>query len=94
MSDSYELARKRVEELKGFYVHFTIYIAVNTGLFILDALQGGSWWFFWPALGWGIGVAAHAIGLFYGTGRRMARWEERKIQEYVDSAETEERIGA
>ena len=93
MSDRYELARNRVEALKGFYVHLAVYVSVNLGLFIIDAIQGGGWWFFWPAIGWGIGLCAHGIALFFGAGQRMTRWEKRKIEEYVERADTEERIG-
>ena len=93
MSDRYEVARKRVEVLKGFYTHLAVYLAVNLGLFVIDALQGGAWWFFWPAFGWGIGLAAHAVAVFFETKTTMSRWEKRKIEEYVEKAETEERIG-
>ena len=42
MSDEeiYRLARKRVEEKKGFYIHFSIYIAVNIMLMIIWAVTG------------------------------------------------------
>lgn len=93
MSDSYEAARKRVEVLKGFYTHLAVYLTVNLGLFVIDVMQGGEWWFFWPALGWGIGLGAHALAVFFNSESTMSRWEKRKIEEYVEKAETEERLG-
>lgn len=93
MTDRYEIARKRVEELKGLYIHLAVYITVNLGLFIIDAVQGGDWWFFWPVLGWGIGLFAHAVAVFFETGSIMTGWEKRKIEQYVDQAEHEERVG-
>ena len=80
----YERARKRVEALKGFYTHAAVYVLVNIGLFVINLLAGGSWWFFWPLIGWGIGLAVHALNVF-GSGPMLGRdWEERKTREFVD----------
>ena len=39
-----ERAKKRVEEIKGFYTHLLIYILVNLFLFIANAgVLSGSW---------------------------------------------------
>ena len=33
---------------------------VNGGLLAINLLSSpGHWWFYWPMLGWGIGLAAH-----------------------------------
>ena len=91
MSDpQYEKAKKRVEELKGFYIHLAVWCIVIGGLFAIDAIQGGGWWFFWPALGWGIGLTIHA-GTLLLSGNRMARWEDRKIEKYLERAADQER---
>ena len=37
----------------------------------------------WPALGWGVGIAFHAISVF-GIGKS---WEERKIRELMEKDE-------
>jgi uncharacterized membrane protein YdjX (TVP38/TMEM64 family) len=80
----YERARERVKELKGFYTHVAIYVLVNIGLFIINLLAGGVWWFYWPLVGWGIGLLVHAINVF-GFGGRLGRdWEERKTRELMD----------
>ena len=77
-------ARKHVEALRGFYGHAMIYALVIGGLFIVNHFTGGPWWAFWPALGWGIGLAFHALGVF-GKNRLFGReWEERKVREYLD----------
>ena len=47
----YQQARKRVEEIKGFYTHLVIYLVVNAFLFAIDLIGGGNWWFYWPLLG-------------------------------------------
>ena len=48
----YEMARKRVEEKKGFYTHLAAYIIVNIMLVLIWAFPsgGGYPWFLW-ALG-------------------------------------------
>jgi hypothetical protein len=60
----YERAQARVKELKGFYIHASAYILVNIGLFVINLLTGGGWWFYWPLLGWGIGLGVHALSVF------------------------------
>jgi hypothetical protein len=42
----YERARKRVEALKGFYIHATAFVLVNIALFAINMLVGGAWWFY------------------------------------------------
>ena len=82
---SYQRAHARVQALKGFYVHATVFVVVNIGLFIINLLTGGGWWFYWPLIGWGIGLGAHALGVFgFGGGRWGREWEERKTREFMD----------
>lgn len=62
----YALAKKRVEEKKGFFVHLTVYIIVNILLVLIWAFTagGGYPWFVWPLGGWGIGLLFHSLGVF------------------------------
>jgi hypothetical protein len=82
----YERAHARVQAVKGFYVHAMAFVVVNVALFAINALVGGGWWFYWPLIGWGIGLGLHAFGVFGfgGNGPLGREWEERKIQEMVD----------
>lgn len=79
----YEQARRRVAAMKEFYSHLTAYLVVNTGLFAIDLLTPGGWWFFWPLMGWGIGLVAHWAGVFGPQRRFSTGWEERKIAEIM-----------
>lgn len=82
--ERYERARRRVKELKGFYTHAAVFVLVNIGLFVVNLLTGGPWWFFWPLIGWGIGLGVHAFNVF-GVGGTLGRdWEERKTRELMD----------
>ncbi len=81
----YQKAKKRVKAIKGFYIHFAIYILVNLFLFLLNIIiSPGTLWFLVPLLGWGIGIIAHALPVF-GSGRLLgADWEEKKIREIME----------
>ena len=54
-------ARKRVDLKMGFLVHLLVYLCVNAGLAVLQAVQGGERWNLWPLFGWGIGLAIHGL---------------------------------
>ena len=81
---AYARAKKRVEELKGFYGNLTAYCIVIPTLAIINYNTfWGFQWFWFPMLGWGLGVSFHAFGVF-GYGKT---WEERKIQEIIHKGE-------
>jgi hypothetical protein len=80
----YQRARARVQTLRGFYIHATAYVLVNIALFAINVLVGGVWWFYWPLIGWGIGLGVHALAVFGFGGPWGQDWEERKVREMVD----------
>ena len=83
--DKYLKAQKRVEDLKGFYGNLTSYIIVNTGLMILNLMTSPQHlWFIYPLLGWGIGIALHAMKVFNYMPILNRDWEERKIKELME----------
>jgi uncharacterized membrane protein len=49
----------------GFYIHLTVYLAVNALLVCINLLTTPDrLWCQWPLLGWGIGLLAHALAVF------------------------------
>ena len=79
--DAYYRAKKQVEEIKGFYGNLISYCVVIPFLIFLNYRT--SWefqWFWFPMLGWGMGLVFHAFAVF-GYGKS---WEERKIQEILE----------
>ena len=40
-----------------FKRHLWSYVIVIGALMLINIFTGGPWWFQWPALGWGIGLA-------------------------------------
>ncbi|MGK6343401.1 2TM domain-containing protein [Chryseobacterium sp. DT-3] len=78
---AYEKARKRVKELKSFYGNLISYCTIIPFLIILNLIVSPKHlWFFYPMLGWGIGLASHAFQVF-GVGES---WKEKKIREIMD----------
>lgn len=78
---AYYRAKKRVEELKGFYGNVISYCCVIPFLvFINLRFSPGFQWFWFSALGWGFGVAMHAFKVF----GYSSDWEERKIREILE----------
>ena len=43
----------------GYHKHLWSYIIVIGGLLLINIFTPGPWWFQWPAIGWGIGLAFH-----------------------------------
>ncbi|MEZ4796733.1 MAG: 2TM domain-containing protein [Flavobacteriaceae bacterium] len=82
--DSYVRARKHVEEVKEFYYSLISYIIVIPFLaFINYWTFWGYQWFWWPMLGWGIGLLIHAYKVFVNDGIFGRNWERRKIEEFM-----------
>ncbi|MEO6026521.1 MAG: HAMP domain-containing sensor histidine kinase [Candidatus Binatia bacterium] len=63
-------ARWRAAAEASFYAHAAVYGGVITLLAFINLMTGGGPWFLWPALGWGIGIFSHFMGVF---GSRMVR---------------------
>jgi sensor histidine kinase YesM len=78
---AYERAQKRMKEIKSFYGNLISYCIVIPFLIIVNLMTSpDDIWFYWPMLGWGIGLAAHGMSIF-AIGKR---WEERKIREILE----------
>lgn len=83
--ERYYQAKKRVEEIKGFYGHLISYVLVNIFLLILNVITSPKHlWFFWPMLGWGIGLFFHGLKVYNYSPFFNKEWEERKIREYME----------
>ena len=86
---NYENARKRLENLKGFYWSIIAYVIVIPFLIFVNFKT--SWnshkWFFYPMLGWGVGIAFQAYEV-YGKDKYFGKsWEKRKLEEFMKEEE-------
>jgi hypothetical protein len=52
--------------VRGFFIHFFVYVAVNALLIIVNLLYTPThYWFLFPLVGWGVALAAHGYAVFY-----------------------------
>ncbi len=60
-------------------------MVVNAGLVAINLLTSpGEYWFYWPMLGWGLGLAAHGIVTYSDAGdmrERMVDAELKRLRE-------------
>lgn len=92
----YLLAKKRVEDLKKFYKHVTVYVAINLVISILkisrnlsngetleEAIYDFNTYAVW--LFWGIAIVIQVFKLF-GLNFILGRdWEERQIEKHINN---------
>lgn len=95
-------AKKRVEQLKGFYWHLGIYLIVNLFISIskMAHILGTNGWTNFEAdffdfglfatwFFWGIGLAFHAIKVFSLNPVFGKDWEEKQIQKFIAQEKNE-----
>jgi len=74
-------AAEAVAARMGFYVHAGVFAAVLALLAIVNlATAPDELWVHWVLLGWGLGVALHAVLVFGRWPRRVQTWQLRKIR--------------
>jgi len=82
-TERYLRAQKKVEEIKSFFGNLLAYCLVIPILAWINYQTTSFLWFVFPAIGWGIGLAFHALRV-YGYDLVLGKnWEERKIQELM-----------
>lgn len=87
--EKYQKARKKVDEIKGFYSHLLSFILVMIVLVYINLKYTPEYlWFFWVMLSWGIGLFFHALKVFNWFPFLNKEWEERKIKEYIAEEKT------
>ncbi|HZH99050.1 MAG TPA: 2TM domain-containing protein [Fimbriimonadaceae bacterium] len=70
---------------RDFLGHVTIYAIVNTALFLINLITPDpKWWFLYPLVGWGIGLAFHAVATFNRKSedyeQQFQEWREKRSQ--------------
>ncbi len=84
-------ARKRVEQIKGFYVHLAVYVVINLIIVMSFGIRNGLegeplefWGAFSTTAFWGIGLAFHALNVFGLNGILGRQWEQRQIRKFME----------
>ena len=79
-----EEARRYVRRKRIFFTVLAIWIALSLMWFLIDLSDdSSSFWFYWPMLGTGIGVASTGIVLLGIGGLFGADWERREMDKYL-----------
>lgn len=85
MDTAYLRARQKTEELKAFYFSLILYCIVMSGLiFIWYQYSSHSiQWFWFPLIGWGLGLVFQALKVFDKKIIFGRKWEEKQIKKYM-----------
>lgn len=87
----YLQARRRVKEIRGFYIHLLVYLGVN--IFILVARlvkdKDMDWGDVNVPILWGIVILIHAGSVFIPNMIFGNDWEEKKIRELMNKYKNE-----
>ena len=90
--EKYKMAKKRVDEIKGFYGHLFSYVGVNVILIVINLVTSpGAFWFYWVTVFWGIGLFWHAMGVFVFGKITGAGWEKKKIKEVMEEMDNKKK---
>ncbi len=83
--EAYLRAKKKLDKLRGFYMHLLWYLIINSVLLVVNYSHIG-WNFgtFSTPFFWGIGLFFHFIGVFGPNLFFGKQWEDKKIQELLD----------
>lgn len=98
--DKRQRAKKKVEEIKGFYIHLFIYIIINLFISVKNIIgnfqDGKTFWdAFWDLgnyvvwIFWGTGLLFHAIYALDYNPFFTKEWEERQIKKYMEEDKRE-----
>lgn len=85
VDSSYLRARQHIDDLKVFYYGIISYCLVIPFLIFINYKT--SWdfkWFWFPMIGWGIGLVINAFKVYVSEGVFGRDWEARKIKQFMD----------
>lgn len=73
-SRSVKEQKRAVRRRMRFVRHAMAYLITVASLFLVDALDGGGWWFFYIAAIWGIFLALHALRFVTRRNGPLEQW--------------------
>lgn len=75
----------------GFYIHVAVFLLVNALLITINLrTTPENIWFYWPLMGWGLGIVLHA-GLLLALPNRPASGQRRLAAELRSKPRTSRR---
>jgi hypothetical protein len=83
--ERYQRAQKQVQEIKGFYGHLLSFVVFMLFFLFINLKYSPEYlWFYWPMLGWGIGLLFHGLRVFNYFPFLNRDWEEKKIKQFME----------
>ncbi|GAB4248608.1 MAG: hypothetical protein Kow0027_11070 [Saprospiraceae bacterium] len=85
-------AKKKVKAKKEFFKHLIAFSIVMPFLFFINLLTSPfHWWFLYPLLGWGMGLAFHYVEVFGIPGFNILtkEWEEDELNKELRKIKTD-----
>ncbi|WP_062054828.1 2TM domain-containing protein [Sediminicola sp. YIK13] len=97
--NSFQKAKKRLERLKSFYTHLSVFLIVNGGLIITyfftkpsifqattnkEFIKWVDWNVLLTPIIWGVFLIAHASCVFQWRLPFLQRWEERQYNKIIE----------
>ncbi len=85
----YRKAKKRVREIKGFYIHLLVYLLVLCLRLVLQEMRNSSidGVSFWGMGFWAVGLIAHGCSVFLPHMILGKNWQANKIRELIEKEE-------
>lgn len=81
---AYKTAKKKVREIRAFYMNLCCYCVVIPVLIYVNLTYSPEfYWFYFSAVGWGTGLVFHGLSAFNYIPWLGAGWEERKLRELM-----------
>lgn len=82
---AYKNAIEHVKNIKAFYSHLLSYVLVIVLLIATNLkFSPHHLWFFYPMIGWGIGLLFHAAHTFNYIPFFGKEWEQKKIEQIIN----------
>ena len=81
--ESLRVARKRVKEIRSFYVSASLYAVIIPLLWIINLNTSKVLWAQWATLGWGLGLVVQGLTVFAGRSFFGSEWEQKKVDEIM-----------
>ena len=85
-----EAALRAEQGRTSFYIHAAIYVLVNIMLIIINLMFASQFlWFFFPLIGWGIGLTMHYLFAVHFVGRETRDWQA-KVEDRARAIHTQQ----
>lgn len=92
----YERAEADLRAIEGrisFTVHAAVFVLINAMLLVINLVYAREFlWFFFPLVGWGIGLTMHYLFAVRFVGRETTDWQARVEHRAVEMQR--QRVGA